>query len=176
MDIQTAAKTIQLILAPVVMVTACGILLGGMLTHYAAINDRIRSLTAERLELALVEPATGRERRATERLSEIDHQVPMLIHRHRQVHHAILLAYAAVTVLVASMFVIAVAALAHSSVLGTIALFVFLAGAAALLAGGWFMAVEIRGSQASVAFEAMRVVALPPSWSPDTPGLDPHTV
>jgi hypothetical protein len=29
MDVQTAAKTIQLILAPVVMVSACGILLTG---------------------------------------------------------------------------------------------------------------------------------------------------
>ena len=42
MDVQTAAKTIQLILAPVVMVSACGILLTGMLGHFGNINDRIR--------------------------------------------------------------------------------------------------------------------------------------
>jgi hypothetical protein len=168
MDIQTAAKTIQLILAPAVMVTACGILLSGMLGHYAEVNDRIRSLTAERIDLALLAPLPGHEHRAEERLNEIDHQVPMLTHRHRQVHHAILLGYAAVTVLVASMFVIGAAALAHSSVLGTVALFVFLGGTAAMLAGGWFMAVEIRTSQVSVAFEAMRVVHLPVSWSQST--------
>jgi hypothetical protein len=165
MDIQTAARTIQLILAPVVMVTACGILIGGMLTHYAAINDRIRSLTVERLDLVLVEPVAGRQLRAAERLREIDHQVPMLVNRHRQVHHAILLAYGAVTVLIASMFVIGAAALAHSSVLGTIALLIFLGGTSALLAGAWFMAMEIRSSQASVAFEAMRVVSLESSWA-----------
>jgi hypothetical protein len=165
MDIQTAAKTIQLILAPAVMVTATGILLSGMLAHYGAVNDRIRSLAAERIDLVLLTPLPGHEHRAEERLAEIDRQVPMLVHRHRQVHHAILLGYGAVTILVASMFVIGAAALAHSSILGTVALFVFLGGTAALLAGGWFMAVEIRTSQASVDFEAMRVVHLPQSWS-----------
>jgi Protein of unknown function (DUF2721) len=55
-NIQTAGKTIQLILAPVVMVTACGVLLNGMLSHYAAINDRIRTLVGERLGLTLLTP------------------------------------------------------------------------------------------------------------------------
>ena len=139
--------------------------------RYSAINDRIRLLAAERIDLVLLDPLPGHEHRAEERLSEIDHQMPMLIHRHRQVHHAILLGYGAVTVLVASMFVIGAAALAHSSILGTVALFVFLSGTAALLVGGWFMAVEICSSHASVAFEAMRVVHLPVSW-PRSAGTD----
>jgi hypothetical protein len=170
-DIQTAGKTIQLILAPAVMVTACGILLGGMLTHYSGINDRIRVLAAERLDLALVVPADGYEPRARERITEIDRQVPMLIHRHRQVHHAILLGYASVTILIVSMFVIGIAALAHSDDLGTAALFVFLGGTAMLLVSGGFMAVEITTSQQSVDYEAMRVVGLAPSWTaPPAPG------
>ena len=173
MDIQTSAKTIQLILAPAVMVTACGILLGGMLTHYSNINDRIRALAAERLDLALVVPADGQAPRARERLGEFDHQVPMLIHRHRQVHHAILLGYASVTILIVSMFVIGIAALAHSDDLGTVALFVFLAGTAMLLGSGGFMAADITTSQQSVAYEAMRVVGLPPSWPDRPPGGRP---
>jgi hypothetical protein len=51
---------------------------------------------------------------ARERLTEIDHQVPMLIQRHRQVHHAILLVNTAVVTLVLSMFIIGAAALAES--------------------------------------------------------------
>lgn len=164
MNIETAGRTIQLILAPVVMVTACGILLTGMLSHYSSINDRIRALAAERLGLALRTPAGDGEALAGERLTQIDHQVPMLIHRHRQVHHGILLGYTAVVTLVVSMFVIGAAALAHSSVLGTIALFVFLAGTALLMLGTGFVAVEVRGSHASVAYEAMRVVSLPVAW------------
>ena len=167
MDIQTAGRTIQLILAPVVMVSACGILLSGMLAHYAAINDRIRALAAERLSLALVAPAADRRCLGRERLSEIDEQVPMLLHRLRQVHHAILLGYTAVVTLIVSMFVIGTAALASSNVLGTVALFVFLAGTAALMVGTAFMAVEIRASHTTVASEAMRVVGLPVTWTGD---------
>src|SRR6516165_11315350 len=98
MTVKTAAMTIQLILAPVVMVSACGILLTGMLSHYGNINDRIRRLTTERLQLSQVAPAEGHETLAGERLVEIEHQVPMLVSRHRQVHHAILLAETAVAI------------------------------------------------------------------------------
>jgi hypothetical protein len=165
MDVQTAAKTIQLILAPVVMVSACGILLTGMLGHYGNINDRIRKLTAERLELSQVRPAEGRELLARERLTEIDHQVPMLIGRHRQVHHAILLANTAVAILVVSMFIIAAAALSHSSATGTAALFVFLGGTAAVMGSAVFMALEVRSSHQAVSYEGMRVIELPCNWT-----------
>jgi hypothetical protein len=165
MDVLTTAKTIQLILAPVVMVSACGILLTGMLNHYGSINDRIRKLTGERLELSQLSPAEGHEHLARERIIEIDHQVPMLIGRHRLVHHAILLGNTAVATLVVSMFVIAAAALGHSSTTGTVALLVFLAGTAAVMGSAVFMAIEVRSSHRSVSYEGMRVVGLPCAWS-----------
>ena len=164
MTVDTAAKTIQLILAPVVMVSACGILLTGMLSHYGSINDRTRRLTAERLQLSQLRPVEGHEALAGERLTEIDHEVPMLIARHQQVHHAILLAFTAVAVLVMSMFIIATTALSHSSAVGTVALFVFLSGTAALLSSAAFMALEVRSSHRSVNYEAMRVIELPSAW------------
>ena len=165
MDVQTAAKTIQLILAPVVMVSACGILLTGMLGHFGNINDRIRRLTAERLELSQLQPAEGHEALARERLTEIDHEVPMLIDRHLQVRHAILLANTAVAILVVSMFVIAAAALGHSAATGTVALFVFLAGTAAVMGSAVFMALEVRNSHRAVSYEGMRVIDLPCAWT-----------
>jgi hypothetical protein len=170
MDVQTAAKTIQLILAPVVMVSACGILLTGMLGHYGTINDRIRKLTAERLELSQLRPAEGHEALARERLTEIDHQVPMLIGRHRQVHHAILLANTAVAILVVSMFIIAAAALSNSSAAGTVALFVFLAGTATVMSSAVFMALEVRSSHQAVSYEGMRVIELPRAWTESSTG------
>ncbi len=170
MDVQTTAKTIQLILAPVVMITACGLLLGAMMNHYTAINSRIRALTAERLSLSTITPDDAHLAFANERLAEIDYQVPQLIARHRQVHHAVLLAHTAVVVLVSSMFVIAVAALTDSSAVGTGALFVFLAGSAALGTGAVFMAVEIRSSHEAVTYEATRVASLPVLW----PSHDQH--
>ena len=175
MTVQTAARTIQLILAPVVMISACGILLSGMLSHYASINDRIRKLTGERLQLSQLRPVAGHEAFAGERLVEIDHQVPMLIARHRQVHHAILLANTAVAILVLSMFMIAGTALGHSSATGTVALFVFLTGTAALMISAAFLALEVRSSHRSVSYEAMRVIGLPCTW-PDIPSADPLPV
>ncbi|HYN33055.1 MAG TPA: DUF2721 domain-containing protein [Ilumatobacteraceae bacterium] len=165
MDIETAGRTIQLILAPVVMVTACGILLTGMLSHYSSINDRIRALAAERLSLVLTTPAESHRALARERLTEIDHQAPMLIHRHLLVRHGILLGYTSVVTLVVSMFVIGAAALADSDVLGTVALFLFLAGTASLMVGTGFIAFEVRTSHTSVAYEAMRVFGLDASWA-----------
>lgn len=174
MNIQTAGKTIQLILAPVVMVTACGILLNGMLAHYSAINDRIRVLAAERLGLALTLPTQDRRTLATERINEIDHQVPMLIHRHQQVHYAILLVNTTVVILIVSMFIIGAAALADSNALGTVALFVFLTATTAVMIGATYMAVEARTSHASVAYEAIRVLALPTTWNnPTNPTAKP---
>jgi hypothetical protein len=164
MDIQTAGKTIQLILAPVVMVTACGLLLTGMLGHYASINGRIRQLSGERLRLALLPVEDGQAAFAAERVAEIDHQVPMLVDRHRLVHHAILLAESAVAVLVVSMFVIAAAALRHSADLGTVALYVFLVGPAALMSSAVFMAIEVRTSHQAVSYEALRSIHLPVPW------------
>jgi hypothetical protein len=165
MTAETATKTIQLILAPVVMVSACGILLSGMLSHYGNINERIRRLTTERLQLSQLTPVEGHEALAGERLVEIDHQLPMLVVRHRRVHHAILLAETAVAIQVASMFIIAATALSHSSAVGTVALFVFLAGTAALLGSAAFMGLEVRSSHQSVSYEAMRAIQLPPAWS-----------
>jgi hypothetical protein len=165
MDVQTAAKTIQLILAPALMVSACGILLTGMLSHYGSINDRIRRLTAERLELSQLQPAEGHVALARERLTEIDHQVPMLIGRHRQVHYAILLAYTGVAILVVSMFVIAAAALSGSSTTGTFSLFVFLVGTAAVMGSAMFMALEVRSSHQAVSYEGMRVIDLSCAWT-----------
>lgn len=164
MDVETTAKTIQLILAPVVMITACGLLIGAMMNHYTSINSRIRALTAERLPLCMITPDQTHHALAHERLREIDYQVPRLISRHRQVHHAVLLAFIAVVILVISMFVIAVAALTDSSTVGTAALFVFLAGSATLVAGAVFMAKEIRSSHEAVAYEANRVANLPVVW------------
>jgi hypothetical protein len=89
----------------------------------------------------------------------------MLVSRHRQVHHAILLAETAVAILVASMFIIAATALSHSSAVGTVALFVFLAGTAALLGSVAFMGVEVRSSHQSISYEAMRAIQLPTAWS-----------
>jgi hypothetical protein len=110
MSAATIAQTIQLILAPVVMVTACAILVGGIVSHYAAINDRLRTLTRERLDLlrgpngALSSAFTSGDAFRTERLQEIDRQVPHLARRLDLIHHALLAVYGAILIFVLSNF------------------------------------------------------------------------
>lgn len=167
MSAETIARTIQLILAPVVMVSACAILTGGIHTHYAAVNERLRALSRERLELLRgadgMHNVTGPVHDALhiERLSEVDWQLPRLLRRHELIHHGLLAIYGAIATFVLSMFVIAfVAAIPSSQALAGTALLIFLAGTALLLVGAVLVCYEIRLSDDAVQHEVKRVVAL----------------
>ncbi len=49
MNLDMVARTIQLVLAPVVMVTTAALILNGVLGRYSAVNDRLRVMALERL-------------------------------------------------------------------------------------------------------------------------------
>lgn len=164
MSVETIGRTIQLILAPVVMVTSCAILVGGMLTLYGQINDRLRALAHERLDLlrgpngSLDSAAIAGDAYRQERLTEIDGQLPALLRRHEMVHNAVLATYASVLVFVLSMFVIAMAAILTSPSLAMLALVIFLLGTAVMLAAVLQMALQIRISNDAVRYEVRRVM------------------
>jgi hypothetical protein len=94
-------QAIQAMLAPVVLTSTAAIVAGGILTMYAAVNDRMRAMTAEGLsrltddrgELAA---ASARPSAAQERLRLIDAQLPRLVRRHRRLHNALFLIYTAI--------------------------------------------------------------------------------
>src|ERR671933_456290 len=141
MSPEEIGRTIQLILAPVVMFSACSIFVGGVLGHYTSLSDRIRALTRERLD-------------------EIDGQLPELLQRHRLVHHAVLAVYAAIGILVLTMCVIALTAAVTAAWVGPLVFGVFLAAVLTMLAGVALVTVEIRSSRRSLVFEARRVAGL----------------
>jgi hypothetical protein len=161
-----AMRIIQIIIAPVVMVSTCAILTGGMLSHYGAISDRLRALARERLEL-LRKPDGGitsvdgtLSDYIRERLREIDAQTPHLVRRHTLVHNGILATYLAILCFIVSMFVIALAAVTEAPVAASLAVFVFLGSTAVLLAGIIQIAHDIRMSRLAVQYEAKRVLML----------------
>lgn len=159
MTAQMVAQTIQLILAPVVMVTACALVLNGVLSRYAAVNDRLRALSRERLDWLRSGPE-ARDDLAAERLEEIDEQIPELVRHHKLLHDGALGVYFAVAVFIADMFVIALAAVTGAAWLATAALVIFLAGTGVLLFGVVLTALEIRTSHRAVQGEATRVAGL----------------
>jgi Protein of unknown function (DUF2721) len=158
MSAETITRTIQLILAPVVMVSACAIFVGGLLSHYEAINGRMRSMVRERLEI-LRTMAAG-DHFTTERLAELDGQLPQLLQRHALVHHALLAAYSGILILVASMCAIAFSAVTQTEWLVALVLAMFVAGILAILLSVVLIALEVRTSQQAVTFEVQRVLRL----------------
>jgi hypothetical protein len=165
-NVETITHAIQFILAPVVMVSSCAILVGGMLTLYGGLNDRLRALARERLELlrgpdgSLGASLVAADAFNSERLREIDTQLPGLLRRHTLVHHSVLAIYLAVMVFVVSMLIIALAVIPNSVALATMALSAFLFGTAVMLVGVVLISLEVRTSNAEVRYEVERVTSL----------------
>jgi uncharacterized membrane protein (DUF485 family) len=148
------SRTIQLILAPVVMVSAASIFVSGLLAHYQAINDRVRALVRERFDL-LANASLGRL--TPERLAEIDAQLPLLLRRHRLVRDALLAVYASILALVISMCVIALTATAWAGWIATLVFGIFVIGVLALLLGVVLTVLEVRSSDGALRFEVAQV-------------------
>ena len=166
MDINAFARTIQFILAPVVMVTSCAVLLNGLLARYAVVNDRLRALGHERFEL-LVRSVTLRPAEPTpekalvaDRLGQIDTQLPLVLRRHQILRDGLLALYGSVLVFVLDMFVIATVVVANldAVVYGTLGL--FLLGNALLFVSVALVVVEVRGSHRAVLYEVDRLLKL----------------
>jgi len=159
MTSEMIGRTIQLILAPVVMFSACSIFVGGVLSHYTSLSDRIRALAGERLDVvrALRADGGGSGALLVERLAEIDAQLPEMLHRHRLIHHALLAVYAAIGVLVLTMCIIALTANVAADWVGLLVFDVFVAGVLAMLVGVLLVTLEIRTSRRSLTFEVQRV-------------------
>jgi hypothetical protein len=168
---ETVTRTIQLILAPVVLLSACSIFVGGLLSHYEALNARMRTMVRERLDI--LRGPNGPDLLLAERLAEIDLQLPQLLQRHALVHHALLAAYVGILILVASMCAIAFSAVSAAEWLVALVLALFVTGILAILASVILIALEVRTSQRAVSFEVDRVLHLvraPQRVTPAAPG------
>ena len=163
MQLETIARTIQLILAPVVMVSACALLLNGLLARYGSINDHLRNLARERLDLLRRKHAALSDVDAPldqERLLEIDYQLPLIMSHHRLTHDAVLAVYTASAIFIADMFVIALGAFNYTDLIGVVVLLLFLCGTVSLFVGVLLTGFEVRTSHHAVHYEVRRVMGL----------------
>ena len=161
----TAISAIQAMVAPVVLITAAALLSGALLGMYGAVNDRMRAMSHERLDIltgadgtllaATQVPASGQER-----LTQIDAQLPMLLRRHRLLHDAVLLLFAGVAVLVLSVIAIGLAVTNRWGPVGIVALVLVLVGTATLLTGLLFAARSIMASTDAIDWEVDRALSL----------------
>jgi hypothetical protein len=165
MNAEMVAWIIQLILAPALMVSACAITQGGLLGRYAAINDRLRAMGRERLDLLRNkgEDESGSPTAISftaERLQQIDHQIPDLLHRHKLTHDAVLALYCAILFFVGDMFTIALAVVTNLQEVGLAALAIFLVSTAVLMIGMYLAVIEIRTSHRSLHYEVQQIAHL----------------
>jgi hypothetical protein len=160
MDVEMVVRNVQIILAPVVLMTVCAILVQAILGRYSAINDRLRALMREKLEL--VAGGGGSAALRLERQHLVEAQIPRLLRHHRRLRDALQALYAAEGIFITSMFVIAGAALTGSTMLATVALGMFLLGAGVLFAGVLLTAVEVRAAHAALDDEVQQVLTLGP--------------
>lgn len=144
------AQTIQLIIAPVVMITACMLFQNGVLVRYTNIGQRIRSLTHEQFELLRTSQGDGFD---LERLEEIDRQLPLLTRRHRLIQKAVLSAYGAIAILILTMFAISLSVAFDTGIISILALMLFLTGTGILLISILLTSLEIRISHRALCYE-----------------------
>lgn len=158
------SHTLQLVLAPVVMVSACAILLGSILARYSTINDRLRVLNRERLDLlpSTADPAGLND----ERLRQIDAQTPTLLHRLRIGHQALGSIYTAILLFILDMVIIALVDFTNQVWAVVAALVVFFLGLISLGVGVLLVARELRMAMISITYEVERVRALRPQFRP----------
>jgi uncharacterized circularly permuted ATP-grasp superfamily protein len=150
----TLTQTIQFILAPVVMITACGILLNGLLLRYAAIDAHLREIYQEQNRLLEMQPKLSD--RAAERLQTLDYVLSDLLHRHHLIHDGLLATYWAILTFMLDMLVIALGTVLVNDWLFHVIILVLLVGVGVLLLGMARVAQEFQTSHQSIQVEVDR--------------------
>jgi hypothetical protein len=158
MSATDVAKTIQLIIAPVVLITACALIQNAILIRYASIGQYMRSLALERLQLLRTSKVT--DLFYLERLQEIDRQIPLLTRRHRLLQTVIIVIYSSVSIFLMNMFAIALTVAIGSDTSATFALLLFLVGTGVLLVGVFLATLEIHMSHRAICYEVGRIAML----------------
>ncbi len=121
-------QAIQLILAPAVMINACGLLLLGISNKFSNILNRIRLLTQEKL--GLLQRAAERQLSTIEqqRIENINRQLDGLLERARLVRNAVACYFISVGIFVATSLFIGVDFFFHLYWLRNIIIGMFLLG------------------------------------------------
>jgi hypothetical protein len=151
--------------APVVLLTVGGLISNGLLTVYNSVNDRLRLMTRERIEI-LTGPAGEKLDVATvpvmsrERLEEIGVQLPLILRRHKLTRLAVLTIYAAIAVHGLSIVVIAIAVLQDDEVAGRVALGLVLAGTIVMLLGIGIAGLSLAKSADAITYAVKRTTKL----------------
>ena len=157
----TAVNAISDIVAPVVLLTVGGMLSNGLITIYNDIDNRMREMTRERLEIrhgpaGQVLDDDSVSAIGQERLHEIGVQLPMMLRRHRLTRLSVLTIYVAIAVFGLSIVVIAIAVSTDDEIAGRVALGLVVAGTLIMLVGLAVAATSVARSADAITYAVER--------------------
>ena len=153
-NITSIVEIIQLMLAPGLMISACGLLLLGMNNKYSLVVNRIRLLNEERRR-AIRKSTEERDfnYQETQRLESISMQISSLVFRVKLVRNAVLSYTIAVALFVLTSLSIGFGFLLEITKLNSFITLLFLLGMISVLCGVIFAAYETYKGYEIVNFE-----------------------
>jgi hypothetical protein len=133
---ETIIEIIKGMLAPGIMISACGLLLLGMNNKYSLVVNRIRTLNTE---------FRGLEENNEERKKSILAQLPLLINRMKLIRNAVWLYTIAIAMFIFSIFSIGIyLTIGNTVFLTTLSIGVFVIALISVLLGIFHAAKEVR--------------------------------
>ena len=146
-------QIIQLMLAPAIMISACGLLLLGINNKYSLVVNRIRLLNEEKRDLLL---KIGAERSTTDenvRVESTSIQIKELVYRAKHVRNSVLSYTTAVALFVATSLLLGVSSVMSMGKLNYFILISFLIGMTFVLIGVVFAGLETKKGYDIVLYE-----------------------
>ncbi|MCK9617923.1 MAG: DUF2721 domain-containing protein [Lentimicrobiaceae bacterium] len=140
----TIVNVIQAMLAPGIMISACGLLLLGMNNKYSLVVNRIRQLDDEKRKLTTHPKNENLHPDEQQRLENVTLQINHFAHRVMLVKNAVIAYSVAVAFFIISSLLIGLQFKLSDEWISQLAIFAFLAGMISVLIGILFAAQEIR--------------------------------
>jgi hypothetical protein len=150
------ASVIQAMLAPGIMISACGLLLLGMNNKYSLVVSRIRSLVDEKRKLITPPKNSNLNNIEENRLKSINLEIEIFAFRVVLVKKAVTSYYIAVAFFILSSLLIGLNFVTEMKATYIIALISFLSGMISVVVGVYYAALEIRKGLEIVKIEIVR--------------------
>ncbi len=148
-----AVQIIQLMLAPAVMINACGLLLLGINNKYSLVVSRIRLLNEEKRRLMI---KIGEKAPTTDdnvRLESIAVQISALTYRAKLVRNSVLCYTSAIALFVSTSLVLGISSVLSLGKLNFLIITTFLLGMSFVLIGIVFAAFETKKGYDIISYE-----------------------
>jgi len=150
-------SVIQAMLAPGIMISACGLLLLGMNNKYSLVVSRIRALADEKRKLITPPKQGNLNQHEEKRLNNINMEINLFANRVVLVKKAVTSYYIAVSFFIFASLLIGVNFLSDQEITNIIALIFFLVGMVSVVVGVYYAAQEIKKGLEIVKIEIINV-------------------